>query len=267
MASWVRPGCLGSLSEFGTRYEQPITHGMAKDSSKREVANQVRATRSLVHKMAPFMQRKTNKILAKDLPPLQQVIMFVRQSKLQARLYAGFKKHLKRLERQGFKMGMIQHYHEMRPINNHPACALPDHRAGFHPTDSQLEMGDKPTVLPDWKKPLLNCQNPDGFEHGFKIYLMLQIIFHATEVRDKVVVFSQCLRTLDFIEKVLMSDWGKHIVSNERRASNYRYWKKNVDYFRIDGAMGATGRGESIEAFKCAQSKVFLISILAGGIG
>ena len=95
-------------------------------------------------------------------------------------------------------------------------------------------------------------------------------------------VFSQCLKTLDYIETALNSlDWGREIpyIANLDPEKIWGGWKKNVDYLRIDGSTSATQRGDLINTFNkdnlCAQtiknaeknSKLFLISSKAGGIG
>ena len=48
-----------------------------------------------------------------------------------------------------------------------------------------------------------------AIEHGGKIVLLLQIIAHCDRIGDKVVVFSQSLPTLSYIEEILnLPDWG-----------------------------------------------------------
>lgn len=96
----------------------------------------------------------------------------------------------------------------------------------------------------------------------------LQILAHSDTIGDKVVVFSQCLKTLDFIEEVLQSsDWGgftAYLPKNQK----FGGWKRNIEYSRIDGSVDASSRGELINTFNVAQNaKLFLVSTLAGGVG
>jgi hypothetical protein len=73
MASWVRPGCLGTEQQFERNYERLIMAGMAADSTAEQVIAQVRLSKKLFEIMAPFMHRRDRSVLSKDLPPMQQV--------------------------------------------------------------------------------------------------------------------------------------------------------------------------------------------------
>ena len=86
MASWLRPNCLGTLGEFEKKYIIPINEGMLSDSTPEQVALQVQKVGELRSTMIPFVQRKGNKILQKDLPPYQQIVLYIQQTKLQRSL-------------------------------------------------------------------------------------------------------------------------------------------------------------------------------------
>lgn len=96
------------------------------------------------------------------------------------------------------------------------------------------------------------------------------------------VVFTQCLKTMDFIETVLQSpDWGDIVpaISTLSPGRKWGKWVKNRDYLRIDGATSASDRGDLVNEFNAAkdssacnnnlerQAKLFLISKEAGGVG
>lgn len=77
-----------------------------------------------------------------------------------------------------------------------------------------------------------------SIEHGGKIVLLLQIIAHCDAIGDKVVVFSQSLTTLTYIEEILnSSDWGgfTFFSPTTARKPNFGGWRRNQDYLRIDG--------------------------------
>jgi len=88
-------------------------------------------------------------------------------------------------------------------------------------------------------------------------------------------LFSQCLRTLDFLEKVLQTeDWSSHVPSIEFLVPGRRWgsWKKNIDYLRIDGSTSSALRGSLVDQFSnrdpsATDVKLFLISSRAGGVG
>jgi hypothetical protein len=80
--------------------------------------------------------------------------------------------------------------------------------------------------------------NIKAIDHGGKMVLLLQIIAHCDLIGDKVVVFSQSLPTLSYIEEILNSpDWGgfKLFLPNNVRQQNFGGWKRNQEYLRIDG--------------------------------
>jgi len=114
-----------------------------------------------------------------------------------------------------------------------------------------------------------------AIEHSGKIVLLLQIIAHCDLLGDKVVVFSQSLPTLAYIEKILNSpDWGGFnlFLPDNVRQQKFGGWKRNQDYLRIDGSVDARERGGLIDTFHSDtaagnQSKLFLLSTNAGGLG
>jgi len=114
-----------------------------------------------------------------------------------------------------------------------------------------------------------------GIDLGGKIVLLLQIIAHCDLIGDKVVVFSQSLPTLSYIEEILNSpDWGgfKFYMPDDVRKPNIGNWKKDREYLRIDGSVDAKERGDLIDTFHSDtaagnQAKLFLISTNAGGLG
>ena len=112
-----------------------------------------------------------------------------------------------------------------------------------------------------------------GIEHGGKIVLLLQILAHCDLIGDKVVVFSQSLATLSYIEEVLNHpDWMgfKFFMPDNVRKQKLGGWRKNQEYLRIDGSVDAKERGDLIDTFhaddsitESQRSKLFLISTKA----
>ena len=103
-------------------------------------------------------------------------------------------------------------------------------------------------------------------------------------IGDKVVVFSQCLKTLDFIESIIKSpDWGRTLpgVASLSPGRIWGSWRSGQDYLRMDGTTTASERGVLINQFNDEKSnktksavskaeetaKLFLISSKAGSVG
>lgn len=321
LSDWCRPGSLGNFAEFDRKFIQKIMAGLASDSTTRQVAEQVRTSKLLFNTMAPFMQRRGVSYLTRDLPPCQTAVLYIRQSKLQSRLYRSFERYAKRLQGAD-KLSFISHYQMIRPLHNHPYCLMQqamgmassnveDDQTGRVAATARISVRAEPgaqllnekeipspmvpapevgpvakAVVSDklslsrgrrqmeypWIESALSVKDKSkirSVRHGHKIFLLLQILANAIAVGDKVVVFSQCLRTLDFIEEVLEStDWDRFCKGHER-SPGLGSWKKGVDYLRIDGSVNSSERGDLVSSFheELGGIKAFLLSIEAGGIG
>eukprot|EP00521_Asterionellopsis_glacialis_P009627 CAMPEP_0195287036 /NCGR_PEP_ID=MMETSP0707-20130614/4268_1 /TAXON_ID=33640 /ORGANISM="Asterionellopsis glacialis, Strain CCMP134" /LENGTH=846 /DNA_ID=CAMNT_0040346755 /DNA_START=56 /DNA_END=2596 /DNA_ORIENTATION=- len=331
MVNWVRPDMLGSERNFEWSFNKPIMAGMTSDALPHVVKLQKEKTSELHKILSPFVHRRDNSALKKELKTMQQVVLVVRQTKLQVILNRHFKKVYK-------SNSFLDIYSKLSPILNHPGClvsvsqrkrtvsalhmqpnivekpisivgdalavtsegviekAIPEkcqqssvrtvpwdckHEGEHAKRDSCTKQNSK--CEDQWWEPVANKKGVEfcDIKHGYKVVLLLQVLAHAQAIDDKVVVFSKCLRTLDFIESILNLDWGSRlrrfvsIPSIEGLTS----WQKNIDYLRIDGAVSACQRGELVTSFNedagllpenreaVETSKLFLISIEAGGIG
>jgi transcriptional regulator ATRX len=110
--------------------------------------------------------------------------------------------------------------------------------------------------------------------HGFRISLstkmlmLVHIIKYCEKAGDKLLVFSQSLETLTYIEdclKYLAPKW----YHGDEKEGHVRTWKINEDYIRIDGHVSSSSRDEYNKLFNKAANKctLMLISKLAGSEG
>ena len=67
MATWVRPGCLGSENEFTQKYEKPIMDGMSADCTPQEAHRQEELSNELHAILALFVHRCGTEVLAKEV--------------------------------------------------------------------------------------------------------------------------------------------------------------------------------------------------------
>ena len=107
---------------------------------------------------------------------------------------------------------------------------------------------------------------------GPKLVVLLHILAHSIKIGDKTILFSQCLKTLDFIEQVLQIPcWADKVKSLKHEFPDLQLgsWENGKEYFRIDGNTNAEKRGELINVFNKESNPVnlFLISSKAGGVG
>ena len=144
----------------------------------------------------------------------------------------------------------------------------------------------KPNKEAWWANIFKKYPTMSNLTNGGKIVLLIQILAHADMIGDKVVVFSQCLNTLNFIEKVLQApDWSSQVpsIANLSPGRIWGNWRKDIDYLRIDGSISAKDRGDLVDQFNdkheesisssglvesvVSTVKVFLISSRAGNVG
>lgn len=101
---------------------------------------------------------------------------------------------------------------------------------------------------------------------GSKIMLFLSLLALSIDIGDKLLLFSQSLDTLNFIELCLQSShWGSLIGATNTNNKLSR-WRLNQQYFRLDGSTG--DRQKLIDKFnKNTFTHLFLISTKAGNMG
>lgn len=121
-------------------------------------------------------------------------------------------------------------------------------------------------------------------ELGGKFLLLKYLLEKCTEIGDKVIVFSRSLLTLNHIEKCLEHWHERNAEEYESQRQYQEYlssttetiisepveWKRDLDYFRMDGQTEVMARKRYTKAFNNLsniRARLFLISTLAGGIG
>ena len=280
MTTWVQPNCFESRKYFQTTFLEPIVEGSCSDSTLAAKALQRQATEELHKILDCFVQRRSSELLLNDLPPMQQAVIVVRPSRIQQKL-----QKLCPLTR------FLEWYSLMRPVFNHPGCLLMNGR--YSTVDNNERRGSmSPSVIEEdedeenldqrimysknvfdsWWKPILRkVSDLKRVEYGAKMLMLLQILAHADKLNEKVVIFSQCLKTLDFIEEVLAHENWTDIVPTMKEITDNEIlgnWRRSRDYLRIDGSYSASERGNLVSSFTNNDAlKAFLISTKAGGIG
>lgn len=111
-------------------------------------------------------------------------------------------------------------------------------------------------------------------EMGPKVCLFLQMLALTCNQGEKILLFTQSIFTLNFLELLLQQDWGTlagYEPSTELRSKGrqFKQWTRDVrGYCRLDGA--TKDRQRLIDEFNNDESQMFnlfLISIRAGNMG
>lgn len=74
----------------------------------------------------PYVHRVDSSELRKDLPPMQQVVVHVRQTSLQSKLYRAYKRHQRDLLRSSVNTcnSFLKQFSLLRPVHNHPVSLI-----------------------------------------------------------------------------------------------------------------------------------------------
>ncbi|CAJ1961919.1 unnamed protein product [Cylindrotheca closterium] len=359
MASYIRPGVLGNSERvFEKKYVVPIQEGVSTDATGEAKKKADESMNEIQGILEPYVHRKDAGVLLEELPPMQQVVLHTRQTKLQRRLNGAYKRFQKSSDKD--VNNFLHMYNSLRTVHNHPGTLLfrqtktrpkekkttdsmpvlattlnNDAKSGntssstgldngpttnvneleipkmvikIEPMDSSsihqpMEMAEKKdpddisiiellsdseeeepepdeevpseieTTPQRWWSSVANKINNDEMrkiENGNKIVLLLHILTHAYQLNEKVVLFSQCLKTLDYISSVLaINDWGKQVPSlgDAFPGVSIGGWELGKQFLRIDGTTSANDRGNRIDRFEEDSIRLFLISSRAGGIG
>ncbi|XP_017222629.1 protein CHROMATIN REMODELING 20 [Daucus carota subsp. sativus] len=296
MVDFVREGFLGSSHEFRNRYQNPIVNGQHTNSTADDVKIMNQRSHILYEQLKGFVQRMDMNVVKKDLPPKTVVVIAVKLSPLQRKLYKRF------LDVHGFTKGKVSAektrksffagYQALAQIWNHPRIlqlmqenkeyekheVIENFLAGDSFSDEDLDHNINGEQMRN-EKDHLQKKSPNGFfaenwwgdllknnhkdaEYSGKMVLLLDVLSMSSEIGDKVLIFSQSLATLDLIELYL----SKLI----RPKKEGKCWKKGKDWYRLDGRTQGSERQKLVDRFNEPSNKrvkCTLISTRAGSLG
>jgi SNF2 family DNA or RNA helicase len=264
ICNFIRDGVFGALQQFRKEFIDPILQGQVKDSTRHQKALIAARSADLRKLVDAHVHRKDLSVLENDLPKLSQVVLHVRPSHIQSKIYRTFEKARKsNPELRGF----FKMYSELSPVHNHPSCLLK-----YSAVEGMNKMTSK-----IWCRKHLTLQSEaeelEKITGGNKIVLLLHLLAYAEVLGEKVLIFSQYLPTLNYIEGVLNSrDWISQVPSLSCfSGQRLGEWEKGRHYLRIDGSSSSAQRGQSINAFNKdgadGDLRAFLISTEAGSLG
>ncbi|KAM4060176.1 type III restriction enzyme, res subunit [Hirsutella rhossiliensis] len=253
MINWVAPNYLGPLGEFKDIYALPIQQGLWGDSMGWEKRKALKMLQVLKETVAPKVHRRTIKSLKNDLPPKFEFVICVPPTAMQRKLYelyvsgvggefAGKSKNKKLPQAQIFTI-----VGDLGLLCNHPRCFQQKM------LDARRDRQDgKPGLVPESvitsalkeTNSALDLNNP-GL--SLKAELLSLILDEAREARDKVLVFSQSIPTLDYLMNLLQMQ--------KRRVC------------RLDGGTAIGKRQDMTKNFNAGDQEAYLISTNAGGVG
>ncbi|KAI1021539.1 hypothetical protein LB505_000093 [Fusarium chuoi] len=249
MIDWVAPNFLGPFSEFSHIYASPVERGLYNDSTPGEKRKAQMRLKALEQLVAPKINRHTIAALKNDLPPKQEFIIFVPPTIPQKQLYQLYIRGVGRegTDSQAETFAAINH---LGLICSHPRCFEAKVKAiqkGIRSNNDNEDKSFPKSMIPEFLKTLHSFRDLDTPTLSLKTELLTIILDEARQVKDKVLIFSQSLHTLNYIENMC------------------RMQRRTVS--RLDGSTPVPSRQRQTKDFNEGSKEVFLISTTAGGVG
>lgn len=112
----------------------------------------------------------------------------------------------------------------------------------------------------EWATDIMRNYVPGNLDNSCKFKLLFKVIDESIKIGDRLLVFTQSLTTLDVIE---------YFLSQKKVPTlNGVKFKRNQNYFRLDGSTGPVDRKNYVDTFNSNPNfHLFLISTKAGSLG
>jgi len=269
MINWVAPNYLGPIKEFRHKYAHPIQAGLYSDSSSWEKRQSLKCLEILKEDVAPKINRADMSVISDDLPPKQEFVITVPLTELQIKAYIIFVKEMLESKHAVTKDGQVSlatmwsWLSMLSLICNHPQCFSAklnqrreearnknrsDEQQESTETDDRLGTSVSLHLLKQTNTLFASeASNLVAPELSNKVKVLFQILDASKAIGDKVLVFSQSIPTLDFLEDICKAQGRK--------------------YARLDGKTQSSKRQARVKRFNAGDDEIYLISTNAGGLG
>jgi superfamily II DNA or RNA helicase len=266
MVEWISPGYLESPQSFKTKFMEPIQAGSYIDSTKAEQRESLCALQVLGGILNPKIHRADTSAIASDLPSKTEFVILVPLTELQQRAYDTFVTCLKTSHESDSATKLWSWLALLQLCCNHPVPfreklagrsnqpggdleeALDGDSSASVLPRSIKDAGLPSDLFPKIEALFKNIPEPLGPEFSHRSTLLNQILNEAADVGDKVLVFSQSIPTMDYLDKLLTRSGRK--------------------FLRLDGKTPSSQRQSLCKQFNTSDTEqVFLISTRAGGLG
>lgn len=245
MIDWVAPNFLGPLQEFRERYVNPIQLGLYTDSTNFEKRNAIKMLQVLKETAAPKVHRATIKsCLKNELPPKEEFVISVPPTDMQRRLYDQYISSMGDSLSQAGLFGVLNN---LALVCAHPAT----YRRMVINLKTSANLGKQVAKFPMDIIPrilrMTGAKDLDRTGLSYKVELLNKILDQSHKMGDKVLVFSQSIPTLDYLDR---------LFKTQGRA-----------FYRLDGSTTISKRQDMVKRFNTGDAEVYLISTTAGGVG
>ncbi|KAG0090925.1 hypothetical protein BGZ92_001897 [Podila epicladia] len=274
MVDFVWPNYLGDLQTFKHNYIRPIQGGLYPDSSSYDKKVSAKKLKVLTELIKHFVMRRDQSILRATLPKKVEFVISCKLTPMQYELYQSVVGSVKEKVRTHMMQSTIAGPSMpttsaiAAPSDNVPVsdnalvsagdgAALGDNVEAAINLDNDDELGtlaieraisqsQEITKEEDWSKILTS--NVVSVANSFKMKILLDILVECKRIKEKVLVFSRSIPTLDFVE---------HLLEN---MGSFRY-------LRMDGQTAVSDRQGMINHFNAKEYDLFLVSSGSGSQG
>lgn len=284
LIDWIAPNYLGTRVEFKANYAEQIQEGLYQDSTQSQYRQSLKLLEVLKIELQPKVHRADISVLRGSLKEKHEFVIRVPLTVLQEKIYGIFVDSMLSAiaDDEPGAARMWAWLSTLRLLCNHPKCfqykllagspppvavnhANPTKNKGKRPTEvsAGLDALDEIDVLVDAPISELGISQSmaekqlapfkdlteahDSISLSNKMQILMDIVQFSKEVRDKVLVFSHSLHTLDYVEDQMNMTATR--------------------YSRIDGKVRPTERQQISKDFNGGPLEVCLVSTRAGGQG
>ncbi|KAL1392346.1 hypothetical protein HDK64DRAFT_322859 [Phyllosticta capitalensis] len=267
MIDWCSPGYLGDATEFRAYFVEPIVEGLYKDSSRRDHRRALKCLAVLKREIEPKVNRADITVLKDELKPKVEFLITIPLSELQEKAYKLCVSHMLPNNEDVNDVTMWNWIHILQILCSHPHTfwkkvkerAERDVRrtnVQVDPQDDDAEPEEESQtsglmqVLAAGAEKLFDqIPHLESPIWSYKTEILLQITQHAKSAGDRVLVFSQSIPSLDYLQAVFANEPA-------------------IRCMRLDGSTKMTNRPQLLSDFNNKGIyDVFLMSTKAGGIG
>ena len=284
MIEWVSPNYLGPALEFRKKYAEPIEKGLYTDSSAFQKRRALKMLGVLERDIDPKVQRATMSVLKHDLKQKTEFTITIALTELQKQAYILYVRSMlgnasnTTLTKDGeFKQTTLWSWLALLTLLcNHPlpfrekltermedavrkhallkTKELVDSDGTPDTEDSGIDVnapvqGVSQALIDEETKLFGHAKDIKDIALSNKARILCQILDAAAIAKDKTLVFSQSIPTLDYLQELF--------TAQDRR------------FYRLDGSTDPNERQAQTKSFNNQQNSidVFLISTKAGGLG
>ena len=258
-------------ADFKNFFLKPIKEGSANIATAIQVATMRRRMYYFVDETKKFTQRVNQSILKQYLPEKNEFIIYIKLTDFQIELYKNFlaytkKKELNKKEKKNYLYDCCTfqkiidhpdfiHFFIERTKNNKTKEITEKKKESEEEEEPEEIIEEKDDF--SWAASVRSNHNLYNVELSNKMKILMDILNLTSKINEKIIVFSQYTKTLDYIENVLKNTKVGSI-----------FLKKNVHYYKSDGKTSSSDRENYINKFnKSEESKIFLASTKACSLG